>query len=314
MLQRCLLLPLVLLFLCAEMARSASVPSVSIPVSVDGDACAASLSFSATINGEPVVISSKLGPGSDQIILLVLDLTGDLSHIEATKQAAIAAVSKLPLNAWVGLLRDQDGLHVLADPTPKRQPLIAAIQSLSTNGEPGFLETVDSALALADGIIRQVAVRVSLLYLTDGSIYAYREDYTNPVINPSDPYDLSRRIPGALIQDKISDLLNDLRSFEAPLFVVQINSWQDSMNQIYESGIESLATATGGRAVICHSAAEIPDDVAAMFSQISGRWQLTLALPPRARRDIQIRVAADCSKVPVHLSWRTDLYQKARQR
>ena len=43
--------------------------------------------------------------------------------------------------------------------------------------------------------MRKSPVRVSVLYITDGSIYSYREDYTNPVINESDPHDLSRRFP-----------------------------------------------------------------------------------------------------------------------
>jgi len=39
---------------------------------------------------------------------------------------------------------------------------------------------VQPALSLADALLRKSPVRVSVLYLTDGSIYSYREDYTNP--------------------------------------------------------------------------------------------------------------------------------------
>ena len=85
-----------------------------------------------------------MGPGSDQIILLVLDFTSDLSLVDAAKQALMAEISKLPANAWVGLLRDQDGLHVLADPSPNRQPLLNAIKDLATMGKPGLFETVSS--------------------------------------------------------------------------------------------------------------------------------------------------------------------------
>ena len=122
----------------------------------------------------------------------------------------IAEISKLPQTAWVGLLRAQDGLHVLADPSPDRQPLIDAIHSLSNSGKPGLLETVQSALSLADALIRKSPVRVSVLYITDGSIYSYRGDYTNPVINSSDPHDLSRRFPETLIKEKISKLAENL--------------------------------------------------------------------------------------------------------
>jgi hypothetical protein len=313
MLRRCCLLPVIFLAVWPA-ARSAPAASVSIPAWVEDNSCAGTPNFKATLNGQPARITRQLAPGSDQIILLVFDLTGSLSRAEAAKQAAIAAIAKLPSNTWIGLLRDQDGLHVLADPSPNRRPLIAAVRSLSNNGEPGFLETVDSALSLADAISRRAAVRVSVLYLTDGNIYAYREDYTNPVINPSDPYDLSRRIPGALIEDKISNLVGEVRSLEAPLFLVQVRSRQDPMNEVYESGLETLATATGGKAEICHSAAEIPDAVAALFDRMSNAWRLTLALPPRAHRDLQIHLAAECPGGDARLSWRTDLHLKVRQR
>ena len=126
-------------------------------------------------------VTAQLGPNSDQVIVIVLDLTGDLSLIGAAKQALIAEISKLPQNAWVGLLRTQDGLHVLADPGATRQMIEAIRSSLNTN-EPDILETVHSALSLADDIMRKSPVRASVLYITDGSIYGYREDYTNPVI------------------------------------------------------------------------------------------------------------------------------------
>ena len=294
-------------------AVSAPAESVSIPAWVKGGNCAADPEFNATLNGKPVSITSTLAPGSDQITLLVFDLTGSLSTMAVAKKAVIAAISKLPRNTWVGLLRDQNGLHVLVDPGPKRRPVIAAIQSFSNNGDPGLLETVDSTLSLADAIVRRAAVRVSVVYLTDANIYSYREDYTNPVINPSDRYDLSRVIPGALIEDKISNLLEGLRSLEAPLFVVQIQSWGDPMNEVYESGLVRLAAATGGRAEICHSDGEIPDAVAAIFGQIAGAWRLTLAVPPRTHRHLQIHLGAACSKGDVRLSWRTDMYQKGRQ-
>jgi len=37
------------------------------------------------------------------------------------------------------------------------------------------------------------------------NIYRYREDYTNPVINQSDPHDLSRRFPRRSLRRKISE-------------------------------------------------------------------------------------------------------------
>ena len=109
----CSLLPALLLAATAAVTVRAQTSLISIPAWIEQDAGTLTPKFQATLNGNPVPVTAQLGPDSDQIILLVFDLTGDLSLIEAAKQAVIAEISKLPPNAWVGLLRDQDGLHVL---------------------------------------------------------------------------------------------------------------------------------------------------------------------------------------------------------
>ena len=120
-------------FLCAVIALGtlqAQTASVSIPAWVETSVCDAP-KFEATLNGNPVPVTSQFGPKSDQLVLIVLDLTGDLSLLEEAKPALIAAISKLPRNAWIGLLRDQDSLHVLADPSAARQPVVEAIIELA---------------------------------------------------------------------------------------------------------------------------------------------------------------------------------------
>src|SRR5208283_4717554 len=106
---------------------------------IETNSCTHAPKFEAALNGKPVPVTAQLGPTSDQVILVVLDLTGDLALIDAAKQALIAEISKLPQNAWVGLLRTQDGLHVLADPGADRRPLLDAIRSLSNSNEPELL-------------------------------------------------------------------------------------------------------------------------------------------------------------------------------
>lgn len=288
----------------------AQTASVSIPAWVEEGGCGLTPKFEATFNGKPAPVTSQLGPGSDQIVLLVLDVTGELSLVDAAKQALMAEISKLPSNAWVGLLRDQDGLHVLADPAPSRQPLLDAIKDLATLGKPGVFETVTPALSLADRIMRKSPVRVSVLYITDSNIYNYREDYTNPVINGSDPHDLSRVFPDALIQDKISKLVGEASALEAPLFVVHINYRRDTLNASYENGLLTLADATGGKGQLCRSVVEIPDAIAAAFSRISSAWRLTLGVPPKFHSNAQIRLSAPCEGEDVKLSWRTHLRPK----
>jgi hypothetical protein len=288
----------------------AQTAGISIPAWIETDNCRPAPKFEAALNGKATPVTAQSGPASDQVILVVLDLTGDLALIDAAKQALTAEISKLPPNAWAGLLRDQDGLHVLADPSAERKPLLDAIQSFSNNGEPGLLETVTSALSLADAILRKSPVRLAVLYITDGSIYSYREDYTNPVINQSDPHDLSRRFPEALIQEKISKLVEDAGSLQAPLFVVHLNYRRDRLNQAYQNGLGTLADATGGKSVICRSVAEIPEAIADIFARISSAWRLTLAVPAKTHSNLQIQLSAPCRDGDPKLSWRTRFHPK----
>lgn len=292
----------------------ARTDTVSIPAWIGADNCSSSLNLEATLNGKPAPITGQLGPNSDQIILIVFDLSSDYSRAAAAKEAVISEISKLPSNVWVGMLRTEDGLHVLADPTAKRKPVISEIHSLTTSSETGFLGTVQSALSLADAMVRASPVRVSVLYITDGSIYGYREDYTNPVINASDPHDLSRRFPGALIEAKISSLAHHIESLQAPLFVIHLKYRQDQFDQVYQSGIDNLVKITGGEAAFCHSVAEVPDTTDTIFARILKSWRLNLVVPPKLHKTLQIRLTARCHGGNVQLSYRPYLYWKGGTR
>jgi len=306
----CALPPAVLLFVSTVASLRAQTGSISIPAWIEENNCAGAPKFQAALDGKPAPITAQLGPSSDQVILVVADLTSDLSLIAAAREALVAEISKLPPNTWVGLLSAQDGLHVLSDPAADRQPAIHGIESLSNSGEPGLLDTIQPVLELADALLRKSPVRVSVLYITDGSIYSYREDYTDPVINESDPHDLSRRFPGALIEEKISKLVNNVGSLEAPLFVVHLNYRRDRLNTVYQNGLAALAEATAGKADICRSVAEIPEAIAAMFARMSSAWRLILAVPPRVHKNIQIRLSVPCDGEGVRIFWRTHLNPK----
>jgi hypothetical protein len=282
----------------------AQTSGVSIPAWVEEGSCAAAQKFEATFNGKPAPVLSQLGPGSDQVVLLVLDFTGDVSLVDAAKQALTAEIPKLPPNVWVGLLNDQDGLHVLVDPSPNRHALLEAIKGVASTGKPGLLESVTPALSLADSMIRKSPVRISVLYITDSNIYNYRQDYTNPVINGSDPHDLSRVFPDALIQDKISKLVEAVDSLEAPLFVVHLNYRGDTLNESYQNGLLTLADATGGKGQVCRSVGEIPDAITAAMARLSNAWRLTLGVPPKFHSNAQIHLSAPCGGADARLSWR----------
>jgi hypothetical protein len=124
------------------------------------------------------------------------------------------------------------------------------------------------------------------------------------VINGSDPHDISRRFPDALIQDKISGLEGQLSSLEAPLFVVHIHYRSDTLNTSYQNGLLTLADTTGGKGQLCRSIAEIPDGISAAFARISSAWRLTLGLPPKTHNSVQIRLSAPCGGEDARLSWR----------
>ncbi len=288
----------------------AQTAGVSIPAWIDEGNCRQAPKFDATINGKPAPVTSQLGPGTDQMILLVVDFTGDISLVEAAKQALTQEISKLNSNTWVGLMRDQDGLHVLADPSPNRQPLLNAIQALASIGKPGLFESVTPALALADNILRKSPVRMAVLYITDSNIYNYREDYTNPVINSSDPHDLSHIFPDALIQDEIARLADEENELEAPLFVVHLNYRSDTLNLSYQNGLMTLANDTGGKGQVCRSVGEIPDDIATAFARIAHEWRLDLGVPPKFHGNAQIRLTAPCGGEDARLSWRVRLRPK----
>lgn len=292
-------------------AASAQTARVSIPAWVEGDA-AGPVTFQAELNGKPAAIAAQLGPSSDQVILVVLDVTGDASLVDPARQALVAELGKLAPRTWVGVLRAQDGLHVLADPGPDRRPAADAIGNVPNSGNPGLLETVQPALALGDGLLRKAPVRVAVLYVTDSNVARYREDYTNPIINQSDPHDLSRRFPEELIEEKIAKLVDATAMLEAPLFVVHLHDRGDPLNRAYQNGLKVLAEATGGQADICRSVAEIPEAIGAAFDRISREWRLTLAVPPKVHGLMQAHVSAKSGDSEPRLSWRSHLEAERR--
>ena len=287
---------------------------VSVPAWIETGNDVAHPQFAATLNGKAAEINSQLGPSSDQLIFIVMDVTGDPAYVDPARQALAGTISKLPRNSWVALLRAQDGLRVLADPGPDRHPAIDQIQNLANGGTPGLLETVQPALTLADAIIRQAPVRVSVVYITDSNIYNYREDFTNPVINQSDPHDLSRKFPEALIAEKISKLTDAAGSLQAPLFIVHLHNRSDRLNRAYENGLETLAAATGGRTELCRSVAEIPEAISSAFDRISSSWRLNVTVPPKVHGLAQLRLSGHSGDTELRLSWRSHFEPKERQK
>ncbi|HYM09958.1 MAG TPA: hypothetical protein VEU62_04465 [Bryobacterales bacterium] len=263
----------------------------------------------ATLDGHSAPIVVVRGPGDDLMLLIVLDLTGDLSLVEPAKKALQEEIGKLPPNAFAGLLRAQDGPRVLADPTPDRHALAEQIENLPVSGKAGLLDTVDVTEGIADSILIKSTVRVAVLYVTDSDIRNYREDFINPVINSSDTHDLSRRFPDALIQEKISKLSAGLSSRQTPLFIVHLQYSSEQLNEAYQNGLKQLAEVTGGSSSFCQSTAEIPAAIQRIFALILSQYSVTLALPERAGKSVQVELQAGDNRP---LNYRTRFVLKGR--
>jgi hypothetical protein len=245
----------------------------------------------ATVEGRQAAIERILSPQDDLLILLVLDMADDIARIDAARQAAIAAIEQLPPNAWLGVFSAQDGLRVLADPSPDRSAAIAAIQNAPTTGRAGFLETIDPAARLAASLAHKAAVRTAVLYLTDSEISNYREDFTNPVINYSDTRDLSRRFPDALVREKSARLAATLAPSDAPVFAVHLTFRRDRLNEAYQTGIQQIVEATGGQAWFCRNLTEIPEAVAAAFDRIRSMYSIDLRLPDGLPKNVTLQLS-----------------------
>ncbi len=267
-------------------ARSSPRSQIRVPLWADG---AVKLSdLKASLDGSPAKILGVHGPDEGLLVLVVFDLVGDIALVNPARESLIGVLKRLPERSYVGLLRAQDGLKVLLDPTADRGALAGSIDSLAISGRPGLLDTVEQAEQLADSLIMKTGVRLAVLYITDSDIYDYREDYTNPVINSSDQRDLSRRFPEGLVREKISKLQGRLALLQAPLFIAHLHYQRDRLNEAYQTGLLQLAEVTGGTAIFCRSIAEVPSAIDSIFGRITSHWGVDLELPPRPSQNVQV--------------------------
>ncbi|MBS1874657.1 MAG: VWA domain-containing protein [Acidobacteria bacterium] len=235
--------------------------------------------FGVTLDKAPAKVVRVLTPEDPQMILIALDLVGDLGAIEPAEQALNAELERLPASTYVGLMRAQDGLTVLLDPTKDRTAASEAIRNLTISGRPGLLEALDPLEKLADAIARKAQVRLSILCITDGSAADYREDFSNPVINSSDPHDLSRQFPEALIQEKISKIQGTLATRQTPLHIVHIAYRGDRLNEAYQNGLEQITGRLSGTSALCRARAEIPEAIQRAVRAIVSEYAVIVAAP-----------------------------------
>jgi len=262
----------------------------------------------ATVEGKNARVLRVKGPAEELLLLIVLDVTGDLTLVDAARQAAVAEIAKLPPSVWAGVLRSQDGLRVLLDPTVDRAAASSALSGAAVSGRAGLLETIEPAARLASSILHKTSVRAAVLYLTDSNIHNYREDYTNPVINMSDSSDLSRRFPDALIREKSAKLADVLAETDAPVFVTHLAFLRDRLNEAYQTGLQQMAEASGGQALFCRTLGDIPSTIEQVFQKVQSMWSIDLEVPGGCPKNITVQLASEAAD----LQYRTRLVNGSR--
>src|SRR5689334_4444590 len=213
--------------------------------------------FNVFIEDKEVSIKSFQGPRNPTIVLIVFDTVADLARVDIARSELSEAIKGLPENYWIGLLRAQDELAVMQEPTADRATILKKIQDAPVAGKAGLLDTLEPVSRLAAGMLQKAGVRLCVLYVTDSAIEHYRADYLNPVINSSDSGDLSRRFSDRAAQERLSRMAESLARFTTPIYILHIERRNDALNLAYQSGLERIASVTGGNAVFCRTANEI---------------------------------------------------------
>ncbi|MGE3949465.1 MAG: hypothetical protein AB7H86_22555 [Blastocatellales bacterium] len=224
--------------------------------------------------------------------MVIFDTVADLARVDIARQALIGSMGKLERNYWVGLLRTQDGLRVLHEPTGDRDAITEKIRQVQVQGRAGLLDTLEPASSLAAGILQKAGVRLAILYITDSGIANYRADYLNPVINSSDSGDLSRRFSDRAVQERMSRMVDLVTPFRIPIFILHLEYRTDTLNLAYQSGLERIAAGTGGSTIICRTNDEIAPGLEKLLAQIKSSYFLGIEKPEAAKPAVRIRVEA----------------------
>ena len=251
--------------------------AVQVPVWTGEGSVLSAQSLSASVDGSPSEILGVHVPTDDLMLLVVLDLTDDLAAVEQARTALLARMNTLPANHYVSVLSAQNGLRVLSEPTSDRNKSIAAIRSQQVGGRAGLLETIEEAARIGSSIIAKSGVRLAILYLTDSDVNNYREALNNPTINQSDSGDVSRRAD-SLIRERVSRMVTSLAKTQAPVFISHLSYRSDALNVAYQTGLITLASATGGSTTVARSNAEIPTAINQTLDHILGHYSVTVAL------------------------------------
>jgi hypothetical protein len=235
--------------------------------------------ITAEVRGRKIPPDFLLGPKSDLFLLIGLDLTGDAATAADAKDALASEIDKLGDQVYVSILNCQDELRVVQEPTRNREQSLQAVQSVAAIGKPGLLNCVERVESIADAILARSAVRVGVLFISDADVQNYRQDLTNPVINSSDPNDISRRFPEQLVQDAMAALSRRMASSLAPLDIVQLNYLTDRWNEAYYDGLRAIAGNTLGEVQSCATRAAISGSIEQSIARLIEHYSLRVTVP-----------------------------------
>ena len=244
----------------------------------------------ASVDGAKAGIVNVVGPNDPLVLVVVLDLVGDLNKIDAARTKVAEYVTAMQPNQYAALLRAQDGLQVLLDPTRNRRQFVEKLEGAPVSGFPGLLDSVEQTAEIATSMLRGSRVRVAALYLTDGQIADYRGDYSSTVVNPSDSGDLSRRFRDRLVQEKIASIAANLGGSSAPLFFLHLEERTDSLNVAYQNGIRQFAAATGGQAYFSRGLADVPTLVQQALADIEATYIVAIEASEEWRGSERLQV------------------------
>lgn len=246
--------------------------------------------FKVFVEEKEVPIKSFQGPRNSTILLMVFDTVASLARVDQVRAELSEAIKGLPENYWIGLLRAQDELSVIHEPTSDRESLVKKIQTAPVAGKAGLLDTLEPVSRLATGMLQKAGVRLCVLYVTDSAIGNYRADYLNPVINSSDAGDLSRRFSDRAVQERMSRLVESLAEFTAPVFILHLEHRSDTLNLAYQSGLERIAAVSGGSAIFCRTADEIKPSLDRLLARIQSVYFLGIDAPNTKRQPVKVRI------------------------
>lgn len=250
--------------------------------------------FSVSVDTQPAAVKAIIPPSGNLVLLVVADAVNRVEEFDTARRTLIESMEDFNKRELVAVLRAQDGLRVILDPSANREATAKALLEIPVSGIPGLLDSVEQVTAIANEMIAKSKVRVAILYITDGSIYEYRGDYTSPVINPSDSGDLSRRFRDRLIQERISRLTDSALASAAPQFFLHLSERNDALNVVYQNGLLQLGKATGGDALFARSLGDVPALVERLVQLIRNHYLITVepSGSPSGLRRLQVTAPA----------------------